>query len=77
MPHVQVKLYATFRAYSNGAASVEVPIDSGQTVRDVLDRLGVPADQVRILFVDNRAGELGQSLQGGEKLGLFPAIGGG
>jgi len=77
MPQVKVSLYATLRKYIGGAPSVEVEIDPGQTVGQVLKRLGVPADQTRIIFVNNRAADLSHALQGGEQLGIFPAIGGG
>jgi hypothetical protein len=43
----------------------------------VLKGLGVPPDQTRIIFVNSRAADLSQVLQGGEQLGIFPAIGGG
>jgi molybdopterin converting factor small subunit len=77
MPQVKVNLYATLRKYIGGEPSVEVEIESGQTIRQVLGRLGVPADQTRIIFVNNRAADLSYALQGGEQLGVFPAIGGG
>jgi molybdopterin converting factor small subunit len=74
---VKVNLYATLRKYVGGAPSVEVEIEPGQTVAEVLARLGVPADQTRIIFINNRAAGLSHVLQGGERLGVFPAIGGG
>jgi molybdopterin converting factor small subunit len=74
---VKVNLYASFRACTGGAPSVEVPIDPGQTVGEVLRRLGVPPGQVRILFVNNRAATLSQPLEDGDRVGVFPAIGGG
>ena len=77
MAQVQVNLYASFRAYIGGKASIEVEIEPGQTVGDVLAQLGVPQEKTRIIFVDNRAAELSRVLQGGEQLGVFPAIGGG
>ncbi len=77
MPQVQVNLYATLRKYVDGAASIEVEIEAGQSVEGVLKQLGVPPDQTRIIFVNNRAAGLSRSLQGGEKIGVFPAIGGG
>ncbi len=77
MTHVQVNLYATLRKYIGGAASIEVEIEAGQTVEQVLVQLGVPPDQTRILFVDSRAAGLGDRLRGGEQIGVFPAIGGG
>jgi len=77
MAPVKVNLYATLRKYIGGAPSVEVEIDPGQTIAQVLKRLGVPADQTRIIFVNNRAADLSHALQGGEQIGIFPAIGGG
>lgn len=77
MAQVKVNLFATLRRHIGGAPSVEVEIEPGQTVEQVLTGLGVPGDQTRIIFVNNRAAELSHVLQGGEQLGIFPAIGGG
>jgi molybdopterin converting factor small subunit len=77
MAQIKVNLYATLRAYVGGSPSVEVRIEPGETIRQVLDRLGVPPDQTRILFVNNRAAKLSQPLEDGDRLGVFPAIGGG
>ncbi|MHC4180325.1 MAG: MoaD/ThiS family protein [Planctomycetota bacterium] len=77
MPEVKVNLYATLRSHIGGAPSVQLEIDPGQTVGQVLERLGVPTGQTRIIFVNNRAAGLSHVLQDGDKLGVFPAIGGG
>ena len=77
MPDVRVNLYATLRKFIGGAASSELEIEPGETVEHVLQRLGVPTDQTRVIFVDNRAAGLSHVLEGGEQLGVFPAIGGG
>jgi molybdopterin converting factor small subunit len=77
MARVQVNLYATLRQYVGGAASAEVEIEPGQTVEQVLNQLGVPPDQTRVVFVNNRSARLSHPLQGGEQIGVFPAIGGG
>ena len=77
MARVKVNLYATLRGYVGGAPSVEVDVESGQTVEQMLVQLGVPADQTRILFVNNRAATLSQPLHDGDRVGVFPAIGGG
>ena len=77
MPHVHVNLYATLRRHIDGAPSVEVEIDPGQTIAEVLDGLGVPSDQTRIIFLNNRAAGLLDRVEGGEQIGVFPAIGGG
>ncbi len=77
MASVRVKAYATLRSYLGGVASREVGIEPGETVGEVLDRCGIPRDQTRIVFVNNRAASLADQLQGGEQVGVFPAIGGG
>ncbi len=77
MARVQLNLYATLRSYVGGAPSVEVDMEPGETVGEMLERLGVPPDQTRILFVNNRAATLAQALEDGDRVGVFPAIGGG
>ncbi len=77
MPQVKINLYATLREHIGGAPSIELEIEPGQTVEQVLERLGVPTGRTRIIFVNNRAAGLSKVLQGGETLGVFPAIGGG
>ena len=77
MPCVQVNLFATLRQYVGGAPSVDLEIVSGTTIRQVLEELGVPVEQTQIIFRDSRAAELDDPLQGGEQLGIFPALGGG
>ena len=77
MPHVEIRLYAVLRQYVAGAASREVDVEPGQTIEDSLRRLGVPPDQTRIIFLNNRAARLTDVLNGGERLDVFPGIGGG
>jgi len=77
MPELQVKLYATLRRYLDGQPSAAVEIEPGTTVGEVLSRLGVPAEQARLIFIDAKAASLDSALQGGEQLAVFPAIAGG
>ncbi len=77
MARVKLNLYATLRAYVGGAASVDSEIEPGQTVGELLDRLGIPREQTRIVFVNSRTASLSDCLQGDEHIGVFPAIGGG
>ena len=77
MACVSIHLYASFRACAGGAPEVQLEVEPGETIQQVLERLGVPVDKTRIVFVDNRAAELSHPLSGGERVGVFPAIGGG
>jgi sulfur carrier protein ThiS len=77
MPRIQVHLYADLRKYIDGATSVEVEIEAGRTIGQVIDQLHVPREQTRILFVNHRVARIDDPLQGGERLDVFSAIGGG
>ena len=74
---ITLRVFATFRQYIDGAESVETGLQAGDTVADVLGRLGIPADEARIIFVDGRKSSLTKELSGGETVSVFPAIGGG
>jgi sulfur carrier protein ThiS len=77
MTKISVKLFATLRKYADGAASLDVEIEPGETIEQILKRRGVPVEQVRVVFVNGRASGLSHSLQGDERVELFSAIGGG
>ncbi len=77
VPAVDIRLYATLRAYAADRPSVRAEIEPGQTVEDVLRALGVPVEQARVIFVNSRAAPPSYPLQGGERVAVFPAIAGG
>ena len=74
--HIRVKCFATLDKHQP-ANPERFPIDRGETVAQVMARLGVPADQVHVIFVNSRSAPRDTVLQDGDKLGLFPAVGGG
>ena len=77
MAHITVNTYADLRQFTNGAATVDLEIESGQTIEQVLTQLAIPRERTKIIFVNGRAAELAYELQGGERVDLFSAIGGG
>ena len=77
MSQLKVQLYADLRKYIDGATDVTVEIEPGRTIGQILDQLGVPREQTRIYFVNHRVAKIEQTLQGGERLDVFSAIGGG
>lgn len=77
---VHCKLYATLRAYLPEEArdsGLEVELPEGATLADLLQRLGVPPDEVKTAFVNGRVRPENWSLQSGDRVGVFPPIGGG
>lgn len=80
MTTVYVKLFATLRTYRPGlgigeAFAVQVP--EGATVGDLIDKLDLPKDEVKIIFVNALNRETDHVLAEGDELGIFPPIGGG
>jgi len=77
---VHVKLFATLRQYRPGlglgqAFPVELP--AGATVGDLVQQLGLPAEEVKIVFVNGLFRNLDHVLADGDELGIFPPVGGG
>jgi sulfur-carrier protein len=52
----------------------EVP--EGETVRGLIERLGLPPDDIKIVFVNGKNVSLETVLSDGDRLGLAPASGG-
>ena len=76
MSKVQVHVYADLRQFT-GAAAVEFDVEPGQTIATLLDRLGIPRERTKVVFVNSRPAEPDRALNGGERVDLFSAIGGG
>ena len=77
---LQIFLNASLRQYVAGYNpyhGITLEVAPGATVAQVVARLGLPAPEVTLIMVDGRRQEADCSLQGSERLGLFPPIGGG
>jgi molybdopterin converting factor small subunit len=74
--HIQLKLFASLRQFSPPNPD-QVDIQEGETVGDVLRRLNIPVDEVRLVFLDGVKGDTTSVLGGGERVGVFPPVGGG
>ncbi len=77
---VRVRAYATLRRYLPQVAlgaSVTLDLPPGLTVADVLERLGVPRDEVKLCFVNGLHREVDHRLDEADELAIFPPVGGG
>ena len=74
---VHLELFAGLGRYLPGPGPVRLEVDEGVTVRELLDALGVPADEARLIFVNHRAADPAQVLREGDRIGAFPLIAGG
>ena len=58
-------------------SAVEVELEENSTLSDLLSRLGVAEDEVRLTFVNGRSRRLDYRLAPQDRVGIFPPIGGG
>ena len=77
MSKVRVQLFADLREFSGGEPFLDVEITAGDTIASVIDRLGIPSDRVKMVFLNARSVAFEQALTGGEKLSVFSHVGGG
>jgi sulfur-carrier protein len=74
--YISIRLFATLNRYTPDTAD-SYPVRPGTTVRDLIDQLGVPETEVKLIFVNGVKGDLASALNGGERVGIFPPVGGG
>jgi sulfur-carrier protein len=74
--YIDLKLYATLNKFSP-ASSEEYPVEPGATVLSVIEKLGIPAQEAKLIFINGVKGDLTTPLNGGERVGIFPPVGGG
>ena len=77
---LKVFLAATLRKYVegyDGAVGHDLEIAPESTVADAAHLLGIPLEEVKLIMVNGRGSKWDTTLQGDERLGLFPPVGGG
>ena len=73
---ISLKLFATLGKYAPEHAEA-YPVKPGTTIRAVLESLEVPVKHAKLIFVDSVRASLDTVLAGGERVGIFPPVGGG
>lgn len=74
--HIQIKLFATFLEKLPARAD-HFPVKAGATVSDLADLLGIDPKDAKLIFINGRKGDLDSILHEGDRVGLFPPVGGG
>lgn len=77
---MHVKLFATLAKLVPGTTPgvpFDVALPAGATVADLVARLELPADEVRMVFVNARARPMDWVLNSDDEIGMFPPVGGG
>ena len=74
--HVTIKLFATLRSYIPENAD-RYAVAPGTTVADVVRDLNITAKDAKLIFINSIRRDLNTPLQDGDRLGIFPPVGGG
>ena len=81
---VEVRLYATLRKYhpegknSEPGEALVCELAEGTTVQKLLENeLGVPPGEVKTVFVNGLSRRFDHALADGDRVGIFPPVGGG
>jgi sulfur-carrier protein len=77
---IRVKLFASLCRYFSGAVSgipFEMEVPESTSVGDLVDRLKLPRQEVKLFFVNGRARSMDWPLEAGDDVGIFPLIAGG
>jgi sulfur carrier protein ThiS len=74
--NIKIKLFATLRALSPETAD-DYLIPAGTTVYALLEELKIPVEEVNLVFINGNCGNLTSILEGGDRLSVFPSLGGG
>jgi len=77
---IKVILSSTLRKYVPGydpIKGLEMEVEEVTTLKDVMVRLKIPEKDIKIAMVNGVRVKLNKKLEGNERIGLFPAVGGG
>ena len=73
---IRLELQATLKRFLP-AACEDYPIECGIRVRDLLEQLGIAEYEVNLVFINGVPTNLDSTIEGGEKVVLYPPLGGG
>lgn len=77
---LKILLSSTLRKYISDYDPVKgmsFSVDGEITVEGLCERINIPCDKIKIVMVNGKSKPMEHVLKGGERVGLFPPIGGG
>ena len=72
---IEVKCFATLAEVTPEGG--RTTLASGLLARDVVNKLGVPPNEVKIIFINGEQADWDKAINNNDRIGIFPAIGGG
>ncbi len=80
MAAVEVRFYASLRKYHPDKGSSEalsIELGDKTNLENLLDKLKIPKEEIAVLMVNGSRAEKSYLPEDGDRIGLFPLIGGG
>lgn len=73
---IQLKLFAVLATHMPVDAD-HYPIEPGMTVDQLINSLKIAKEQAKLVFVNGRRADLMDIVHAGDRVGIFPPVGGG
>ena len=80
MNKIEVRLFASLRKYNAKPGDKEamiIELDDKTSLGSLLGRLKIPPEEVTVIMVNGKREKESYSLRDGDRVGIFPLIGGG
>jgi molybdopterin synthase sulfur carrier subunit len=78
---VEINLFASLARYmpdkTGSPGDLVLEVGEGTTIIDILTRMEVPLDKVKILFLNGIHATGDEALKEGDRVGVFPPVAGG
>lgn len=76
MANIELRLFASL-ASKTPAEPLSYRIEPGISIACLLDQLKVSPQDAKLIFINGQRSDLNTNLHGGERVGIFPPVGGG
>ena len=76
---IEIHLYGKLRRFTvsldpRRESTLLVPVDEGDTIRDIIERIGMPMDEVGSnIFLNGQLSLPTRAVSDGDRLGVFPS----
>jgi len=76
MTNIEIRLFANLNKFLP-KNSENYPIKKNMSVKQLVIQLGINIDQAKIIFINGRKKNYDAILKNGDRVGIFPPVGGG
>ncbi|MGD9034547.1 MAG: MoaD/ThiS family protein [Desulfobacteraceae bacterium] len=77
---IELRLFASLAAFmpeKKAGKPLAMEVSDGTTIRDLLQQLKVPRKDIKVIFLNGVHASDEDVLKEGDRVGVFPAVGGG